>query len=187
MPECCPIRVLMFLLTHFKFHDTISRGGTYTVKVVEILMALKNRVAIGSDMKIIIWYSHRGSHFKNGCFRRFCMMLYPIIAMSEIDIDTKVVLKLTNYDDFLIFKDFRCIFLYISYVISQILIWPMATLKWLTWWKYHNISSFQTQWQLCLSAIRILWVSAPSTIRPSKHLPSWGKKSWFIIGYSGAN
>ena len=49
--------------------------------------------------------------------------------MSEIDMDTKVLLKLINYDDFLIFKDFRCIFLYISYVISQILIWPMATLK----------------------------------------------------------
>ena len=53
------------------------------------------------------------------------MLLYGVISdhtMSEIDRNIKVLLKLTNYDDFLIFKDFRCIFLYISYVISQILI-----------------------------------------------------------------
>ena len=61
--------------------------------------------------------------------------------MSEIDMDTKVLLKLTNYDDFLIFKDFRCIFLYISYVISQIFIWPMATLK-------DKVGSFWSVYQL---------------------------------------
>ena len=37
------------------------------------------------------------------------MVLYFIIAMSEIDMDTKVLLKLINYNDFLIFKDFRCV------------------------------------------------------------------------------
>ena len=92
------------------------------------------------------------------------MVSYSIIVMSEIDMDTKVLLKLINYNDFLIFKDFCCICLYISYVISQILIWPMAVLKWQPWWKYHNVSSFQAQWPLWLSAIRILILSAPPNL-----------------------